>query len=166
VVARETDLSAPVSAAPVVHVVIAATTKGRKVARHVLRTSSPRLGLPALPAGFSAASTSPSPYRRWLLAGGESDARTAEVVTVTNPGSAPARVQLADLAGTALRGAGTTILVGAGGSVAIPLSSIRALSGEVSLELTSNVPVLAGQLLYSVGPHPLGLSMEAGIPIR
>lgn len=118
--------------------------------------------LPGLPTGFAAAGGTTAPYRRWLLAGGESDAHVAEVVTITNPGGVAATAQLTTLAGRPLC---PGIAVAPGTSRVVTVRPLLGLRGPVPLELTATRPVVAGELLYGRGRRGLGLAAWPGIPI-
>lgn len=119
------------------------------------------LTLPGLPTGFAAAEGTVAPYRRWLLAGGESDARVSEVVTLTDPGSAPAVVRLTTLAGRPVLPA---LTVAPGTSRVVAVRSIGP-SGPLALALQATHPVVAGELLYGAGRRGLGLAAWPGIPV-
>lgn len=151
--------------------VVAAVVGGKRVHRRqvVLATvpvDPPLVRLPSLPAGFSVAAGATSAYRRWLLAGGESDAHVAEVVTVSNPGSESASLHLLDLSGKPVTPAGTALTVPPGSTKVITVGALSTLRGDVPLMISSTQPVVAGEMLYSTGPHPLGLTAATGIPVR
>lgn len=173
VAARELQLASP--AEPRLHRVRRARTivvkrAGRRVRRRQVVTEtvpvgSPLTTLPGLPTGFSASSGTIAPYRRWLLASGESDAHVSEVVTVTNPGRRVAHVRVERLTGS-LAAPETALAVAPGSTATLSIKALPSLKGAIPLAVESDAPVLAGELLYATGAHPVGLAALAGIPIR
>lgn len=122
--------------------------------------------LPGLPVGFSAAAGTTGPHRRWLLPGGEADRHVDEVVTVTNPGSEAARVEVLDLADQTAGTKTGPFTVPPGGSVAVPAKALGVEGGNLSLVVEASSPVVAGQLLYAAGHDKVGLAAGAGIPVN
>lgn len=121
--------------------------------------------LPALPKGFAAASGTTAPFRRWLLPGGESDARVGEVVTVANPNHTPAVVELRNLSGAPVASGRTRYRLAPGASTVFSLSSLPGVSGRVPVVVSSTSPVVAGEVLYAKGHQGLGLTAAPAIPV-
>lgn len=127
-----------------------------------VRRLPPLLALPSLPTGFAAGSGTTSSYRRWLLVGGEVDANVGDVISLTDPGRAPAVVRLTTLSGTLVAPA---LSVAPGTSRVVTVRVPTGARGNLTLVATATRPVVAGELLYGSGASGLGVTTWTGIPI-
>ncbi len=119
--------------------------------------------LPTLPVGFAITSGATSSADSWVLGGGQSDARISEFVTVANPSGRSATVWIRPLTGS-FAGLGP-VRVAAHGSVVVNLADLPAASGRLSLQVTSNVGVVASGELYTRGSTGSpGLAAPAAFP--
>ncbi len=120
------------------------------------------LALPLLPTGFAAGSGTTAAYRRWLLVGGEVDARVGDVVSLTDPGRRPAVVRLTTLTGTLVA---PELTVAPGTSRVVTVRVPTGATGNLTLLATATRSVVAGELLYGTGATGLGVTTWTGIPI-
>lgn len=127
--------------------------------------------LPELQPGVAVTSGVSVPATHWVLPGGESDARTSEVVVIDNTSRSVARLRLDQLS-----------VVPGGPNVPVPIASVPQLDvapgavlsvnmatvvGTVpalSVLVDSNVPIVVGELLY--GRKSNGLTLPTAIAVR
>jgi hypothetical protein len=122
------------------------------------------LSLPTLPVGLTVDSGAHQLAKDWIVAGGESDRRVSEFVTVANPSGAPAEVVIRGLGG-GLAGPGP-LRVAPAGSVVVDLADLSGVAGRLSLRVTADEPVVVGGELYSrVARGSPGLTALAAFPV-
>ena len=128
------------------------------VAERTLAASSPSAwsGLGNLPGAQLAAS-------RWLLGTNGADRDHNAVVTVYNPGQAPAQTVLEALRGRT-QVALTSISVGAGRRIAIRLSNLSVVLNE-PLVVSASAPVYVESDFYGNAGTP-GISLSFGVPLN
>ncbi len=122
---------------------------------------------PVLLAGVAVTSGVTAAAPTWVLPGGESDARTSEVVVIQNPSRRPARVEVERLA--ALRGAVPIaavppLEVQPGEVVSVDMADVVRSDGTLPLLVKASRPVVAGEMLY--GRITAGFTLPAAIAVR
>lgn len=150
------------------------TTTTTTLAPPTTTTVVPYLSVSALPelqpgvavtSGVSSSSTS------WVLPGGESDARTSEVVVVANTSRRTARVVIEQLHGAGSGPFGTSsfatmppLSVVPGATLTVDMATVVGDEATLPLLVTASEPVVAGQLLY--GRKSSGFALAAAIAAR
>lgn len=125
--------------------------------------------LPHVVPGVAVTSGVSSPSRRWVLPGGESDARTSEVVVVDNTSSAVATVDVQQMDATT-GGPATSfatmppLSVGPGEVLTVDMAAITGADGTMPLVVTADRPVVVGEMLYA--RKAAGFTLPAAIAVR
>jgi hypothetical protein len=154
----------------------AAKQKAKKLQRTAATPASgatSALLLPGLAPGFAITTATSAPLRSWLLAGGEVNTVTSELVLVTNPSDKSAHVALLVLGALpdgslAKHGLGelTKIVVLPHETTSVNLGAYFANRSALALEVHASEPVLAGSALYARGSNgSVGFNASAGIPV-
>jgi hypothetical protein len=174
VVARTTTI---LTAIPAQTLPSAPTTQnGKKHAgliQRSLSSSAAAILMPRLSQGFAITTASTSALKSWLLAGGEVNGVTGELVFVTNPNGSSARVALSVLgaspSGTLDKTAApkvSEILVAPHETQSVNLGVYFPNRSALAIEVDASEPVLAESALYAKGSSDSGaFNVSAGIPV-
>lgn len=125
--------------------------------------------LPHVVPGVAVTSGVSSSSRRWVLPGGESDARTSEVVVVDNTSTAVATVDVEQMDATT-GGPATSfatmppLSVRPGEVLTVNMAAITGADGTMPLIVTADRPVVVGEMLYA--RKATGFTLPAAIAVR
>jgi hypothetical protein len=166
VVEESSELSSPLSVpGPVSHQVGQAGKASGTAANALTRSIE---GLPArIPSGFAVTGATVA-SAKWLLPGGESDARIGEFLTFANPTSAPAVITLSTVANGAITviPKASSILVPAGTSDAVDLSRVLPAEPGVTISVSSTTRIVVAGTFYTKGSRgSVGFSAPVAIPV-
>jgi hypothetical protein len=139
-------------------------------ATHASTPAASALGLPpAIDAGYTVTAAVPGDIADWLLAGGESDSRTGELVTLANPGAKVITVRIRQLASQQLVALPSleSIAVAPGSVVAVDVTRLVTNHPSLALLVDSSAPVEVSGTLFGHGARkPFGLSSPAALPVN
>jgi Family of unknown function (DUF5719) len=122
---------------------------------------------PRIPTGFAVTAATVA-SARWLLPGGESDARIGEFLTFANPTSAPAVITLSTVANGAITAIpkASSIFVPAGATAAVDLSRVLPSESGVTIAVTSTTRIVVAGTFYAKGSSgSVGFSAPVAIPV-